>query len=182
MSLETAFKELAQAFDVVRNAIVGLRLTVVEDQPDQGSVALVDWFADFVEDVWGTIQMGVNAVEQGHRAAQVPQDLDTAHRALMGCQRARDLVGHRLSAEPGVLSRLEELRSFGRERDGEWRAWTDETFAALERCRRSLEGVVDPLFVSWQDLAEMLASPLISVRTTSIGQQFTLPHEEGIRT
>lgn len=178
MSLETAFGELAQAFDEVRNAFVGLRLTAVEDQPENGSVALVDWFTDFVEDLRGAVQMGVNAVERGGKAAEVPHDLDTAHRALMECQRIRDLVHHRLSTEPGTQSRLKELWTFGLERTGEWQAWMDEAFAALERCRGGLEGMIDPLFVCWQDLAEDLASPLVSVRTTSIGQQFTLPHEE----
>lgn len=181
MSLETGFGGLAQAFGEVRDAFVGLGLTAVEDQPELGSVALVDWFADFVQDLNGAVQVGVSAVERGGRAARAPRDLGSALRSLMECQRIRDLLRDRLSSEPSVQSRLEELRGLGLDRGGEWLAWIDEAFGALQQCRGSLDGLVDPLLLCWQDLAEELAAPLISVQTTSIGQQFTLPHEEGAR-
>jgi len=170
MSLEAAFEELAQAFEKVRNAFIGLRLAAVEDQPERGSVAIVDWFVDFVEDLRGAVEMGGDAIKRGGRAAQVPHDLGTAHQALMECQRVRDLVVHRLSTEPSAHSQLKELRDFGDGRTDEWWDWTHEVFAGLDRCRATLRGLIEPLLVCWQDLAEDLASPLISIHATGIGQ------------
>jgi hypothetical protein len=58
------------------------------------------------------------------------------------------------------------------ERGGEWRSWCEEALASFDRCRDTVGSLVDPLFATWQLLATELASPVVSVQTTSIGQQF----------
>jgi hypothetical protein len=171
MSLETAFGELAYAFDELRIAFVGLRLTTVEDQPEQGSVALVDWFADFVEDLRGAVEAGVEAVEEGRRAAQHPRDdLKRAHGSLLACQQARDLIRDRLSSQLSPGGQVKDLSDLGLSRGGEWQAWAIEVLDALKRCRQALDRVVDPLFTCWQEIAEALSSPLVSIHATNIGQ------------
>lgn len=170
MALEASFHELAVAFDRLRNAFVGLRLTVVEDQPDEDSVALVDWLSDFVEDLRGDVEMGVEAVGQGRRAARPPKDPEGAHRSLVTCQDIRDLVGSRLSFELSSQGRLRELRSLGLERGGEWGAWAAEVLGSVMRCRQRLNGLVDPLLACWREVAGELAAPLVSVHATGVGQ------------
>ena len=49
----------------------------------------------------------------------------------------------------------------------------------VERCRERLDGVRCALLAAWQELAERGIAGSVSVRTTNIGQQVSMPSEVG---
>jgi hypothetical protein len=82
-------------------------------------------------------------------------------------------IARRFASELVSYERLADLSGLGRERRGEWLAWTGSVKQAIEDCRYPLDQAADALFACWQEIAERAGTSSVSVRTTNVGQHFT---------
>ena len=177
MALETAFKALSNHLRALHEALIGLRTTVVEDKPLRGDVVLVDVFGDAADDLLGWLEEACAAAGEGQQAARHPIDLDRVGRSLTTCQERFNRITHRFSSDLVRYERIAELTRFGRTHGGEWRGWANSVKTGLDWCAQPLYDVGQSLFECWQEIAERVGTTSVSVQTTNIGQQLTIPHE-----
>src|SRR6185295_1440907 len=110
-------------------------------------------------------------------SASVSDSLNHVRRFLKTCQEKLILIAERLTSDLLCYERIAELTSLGRDRGGEWMIWTRNVKTALEACREPLYEVNQAIFACWLELTDRLATATVSVQTTSIGQQITMPHK-----
>lgn len=175
MAIDTAFPELRRRLEQLRDCLDGLRLTVVEDKPLVGDVALIDHRTDVIEDLLSAVREAIRAANRGRRATKPPLKLDVARAALCQCQESVSNLGQRLGADLTSYERMSEIVGLGRHRGGEWRAWASEVTQAIRQCEPSVQAVTQALFTCWRELAEHAATATVSVRATAVGQKVTWP-------
>jgi hypothetical protein len=170
MTLEAAFEDLCTHLHKLREGLLGLRTTVVEDKPLEGDSVLVDVFGDAAEELLGWLDEALGAAGEGRKATMDPIDLARARRALTTCQGRFIRISHQFSSNLVPYERISELTRFGRRRKGEWHAWATGVKEALERCREPLYDVNLALFRCWQEIADRVGLSSVSMQTTAIGQ------------
>jgi hypothetical protein len=175
MAIEIAFRDLGARLRQARESFDGLRLTVAEDRPLQGEVALIDQRSDTIDDVIGLLDDAAKAAARGQRAAKSTARLDATRQALGRCQESFMAVAQRFGADLTSYERVAELATLGRSRGGEWRAWAQSVREALRRCEQPIYDTHQALFACWRDLTERATTPLVSVRATGIGQRIKMP-------
>ena len=182
MALEAAFQDLCARLAALREALSGLRTTVVEDKPLRGDVVLVDVFGDAAEDLLGWLEEALAAASAGQRAVDHSVDLDRARRSLITCQERFSRIAHRFSTDLAPYERVADLTRLGRERGGEWRAWANSVKEAFGWCHQPLFDVNQALFRCWQEIAERATMSSVSIRATNtnVGQRITLPKGEDV--
>src|ERR1700722_11527436 len=72
MALEATFDDLGLRLRAAHEALLELRVTVVEDKPLRGEAALVDDWGDAVEDLAGTARGGGRARGRGAAGRRPP--------------------------------------------------------------------------------------------------------------
>jgi hypothetical protein len=175
MALEKTFQELPAELRRLRDTILGLRLTVVEDKPRRDEVVLVEHQGNAVEDLLGWAEEAVVAAVEAQQAVAHPLNEHRARHALTTCQDRYNRLVQQYWSELASYEQIAELMRFGRSRRGEWQAWTRGVRQALEDCRRPLQDAGQALFRCWQDLAERLGMSSVSIQNTTIGQQISTP-------
>ena len=75
-----------------------------------------------------------------------------------------------------VAERLAEIDDAGSQ-GSDWRDWSAGVVDALEHCREQNAGLVSALFACFEELVERATAGSVSVQTTSIGQQVTVPRD-----
>src|SRR5215469_12499422 len=175
MALIKVFGELYGQARKLRDSLRTLQLTIREDLPPQGSVALVDQFGDAVDDSLGWLDESLAAAAEAQRAVEPPVDIDRARHALTICQEQFHRVEGRFASDLISYEKLRDLTSFGRSRRGEWVGWVKSVRIGLEECRQPMDDISQALLACWQEIAERAAITSISVQTTNVGQQITAP-------
>ena len=175
MALEKTFQELSDRLKRLRDSLLALQLTIREDLPPQGGVALVDQFGDAVDDSLGWLEESLAAAVEAHHAVEHPLDMDKARRALANCQEQFHRVEQRFMSDLISYEKLKDLTGFGRSRRGEWLSWVKSVKEGLEECRQPMDEVSKALLACWQEIAERAGITSVSVQATNIGQQITAP-------
>ncbi len=175
MSLEKTFQELQAELRKLRDTLLGLRLTVVEDKPRSDEVVLVERTGNTVEDLLGWAEEALLAAGEAEQATAYPLDEHRLRKALATCQERYGRLVQQYLSDLAPYEQMAELLRFGRRRSGEWQAWTRSVKQALEDCRQPLHDVSQALFHCWQDLSERLAMSSVSIQNTTIGQQISAP-------
>jgi hypothetical protein len=175
MTITAAFTDLYEHLGTLQELLIGLRTTAVEDKPLQGDDVLVDVFGDAADDMLGLLEEALVAVCRRH------SDLESARRALVTCQEQHNRLTHRFTFDVFSYERLATLMRSSRQRGGEWYAWANSVKQGLERCQQSLYDVNQTLFRCWQEITEQVSMTSLSVQTTNIGQQITLPDQEVVK-
>jgi hypothetical protein len=124
----------------------------------------------------------VSAVRDGLAACAAvprPPDLAGAVQALVRCQGKYNAAAELFETRLASYGRLRRLAKFGREKGGASRDWAAAVRTALGVCRGPLGELSQALFGGWQEVAERVGGAGVSVRTTNIGQQVTVPAEPG---
>jgi hypothetical protein len=154
MALDTAFGDLSLRLEQLHDALVGLRLTLVEDKPLEGAGALVDRLGEVALDLEARLGQCLGQARRGQRAAQYPRDDEAARQALSSCHEGLQEVGRELSSEVASFRRIEELTALGRERGGEWTGWVRILSSAVEQCQSTSHDVDKALYACWREMAE----------------------------
>jgi hypothetical protein len=175
MALEAAFDDLGLRVRAAHEALLELRVTVVEDKPLRGEAALVDGWCDAVEDLVGAAREAVEAAEEVRRAAGPPPDLDLARRSLSTCHERAGRVARAFWSDLASFERIGDLIRLARRRRGEWPAWSDGVRMALERCRAPLREADAALLRCWQEIAERVGMTSVTLHASTIGCQVVTP-------
>jgi hypothetical protein len=154
MALEAAFCDLAARLGALREELIDLRTTVLEDKPLHGDAALVDVLADAIDDVLGWIEEALTDATTGRQAVEDDLNVHRARRALVACQERYLRIMRRWTLDLLSYDHLAELMRFGRRRGREWRAWTESASSALAASHRTIFDVQEALCRCWQELAE----------------------------
>jgi len=173
MALEKTFQELSDGLRKLQDNLLALQLTIREDLPPEGEVALVDQFGDAVDDSLGWLQESLAAAVEAQHAVEHPVDIDRASRALANCQERFHRVEQRFASDLVSYEKLKDLTGFGRSRRGEWLGWVRSVKKGLEQCRQPIDEVSKALLACWQEIAERAGMTSVSVQATNIGQQIT---------
>jgi hypothetical protein len=175
MALERTFQELSDRLRRLQDSLLALQLTIREDLPPQGGVALVDQFGDAVDDSLGWMEESLLAAVEAYHAVEHPLDMDRARRALANCQEQFHRVEQRFASDLISYEKLKDLTSFGRSRRGEWIGWVRSVREGLRECQVPMDEVSKALLACWQEIAERAGLTSVSVQATNIGQQITAP-------
>jgi hypothetical protein len=173
VALEATFRELHSQLKQLQDNLLALRLTVAEDKPLKGEVALVDQFEDSIMDAMGLLEECLNASRSAQKAVGQPLDLDRARRALTTCQERFHRAERRFSDELVSYEKLRDLASVSETRGREWTSWASSVKHGLDECRQPLDAVSKALAACWQEIAERVGTTNISVQATNIGQQIS---------
>lgn len=174
MSIETVFPELNERLTRLREAVVCLRLTVVEDKPIRGDLALIDLRSDAIDEMSGRIEEAIEEASRGQKALRSPQRLDAARQALSQCQQAFNALSRRFRSDLVSYERMAEVIGLARERGREWHAWAVSVQAALRQCEQPLHDVEEALFTGWREISSRTSAPSVTVRSSSIGQRVVM--------
>jgi hypothetical protein len=167
MTLEAVFQDLVVHCRTIYDALLGLRLTVVEDKPLAGDVVLVDAFGDAADELLGCLEEALTAATEGQQAVAYPAEVDRARRALTRCQECFNRLRRRFASDLMSYERIAELMSLGQERQGEWLAWAYSVKEALEQCQQLLNDIDHALFMCWQEIAERVGMASIAAQIHS---------------
>ncbi|HEV2708529.1 MAG TPA: hypothetical protein VGV59_21625 [Pyrinomonadaceae bacterium] len=178
MSLKTEIQGLYAQLQRLHDALMALRVTIIEDRPLEGArVMLLDAFGDATEDAVGWLEEALVSVAPHAQLfkGEGTFDTDGARQTLVFCQEQFNRISHRFMFDLLAYDRIAELMRLGQERRGEWRVWAASVKQSLEGCQQHLYDTNQALFRCWQELAERVGMTSVSVRATNIGQQLTVP-------
>jgi hypothetical protein len=179
VSLRTEFQNLRTQQERLHEVFSDLR-RLLDDHPAEGNkVLLLDSFGDAVEDLLGWLEESTQTcaplLPAETDAKNHEFDANLARRALVVCQDLFNRKMHRFSIDLVSYDKIAQLLQFGRERGGEWQGWAKGIKLELETCQQHLYLMNQVMFRCWVELAEWIGMTSISVQSTSIGQQITLP-------
>jgi hypothetical protein len=158
MAVDSAFEELARRLQALRDALVGLRLAVVEDRPLQGAGALLDRLGEAVLDLEEWLGESLEAALQGRRTLQYPRDLEATREALAVCQERFQRFQRGLSTEVTSFERISDLAALEHGRGREWSGWVKSVRGSIDQCQGASHDVNEALFLSWKEIAGAPAS------------------------
>lgn len=159
MALDTALGDLSLRLERLHDALVGLRLTVVEDKPLQGAGALLDRLGEAVLDLEEWLGGSLEAAALGRRAAQYPRDLEVSLDALATCHERFQHFQRELSTEITSFERIGDLASLAQGRGREWTSWVASVRGSIDQCQGATHDVGDALFQCWREIAERAGAP-----------------------
>ena len=158
MTLEAAFRDLRLHCHHLHEAVLGLRLAIVEDKPLAGDVVLVDELSDAADDVLGWLEEARGAVTAGQQAAGAAYTVERTRQALITCHAQVNRAQHHFATDLATYERVAALLHLGNERGGEWLAWAQSVHEALERCQQPLHDVQQTLLLCWQEMVERMGT------------------------
>ncbi|MFZ4656175.1 MAG: hypothetical protein ACOYNY_04140 [Caldilineaceae bacterium] len=154
MTLEATLGELNVQLYRLREALVNLHTTSVEDKPIHDDVVLVEIVGNATEDLLGWLDGAIAALADAHRYHNYGGTLRRSWQALGQCQICYNRLHQRFATDLAGYQRLTELIRCGRQRGGEWRAWAASVKAAIEECQSLIFALNETLCDCWQTLAE----------------------------
>lgn len=180
MSLRTEFQGLCAQLESLDETLSRLR-TAIDDHPRTNAAPhLLDAIGDAVEDTRGWLEEALalasplTAPQEQGRAAN-GFDVNRARQVLVFCQEQFNRIMSRFTFDLVSYDRVAQLVRLGRERRGEWQTWAELVKQELEGCQQQLYDTNQALFRCWLEIAERVGMTSVSVHTTTIGQQVTVP-------
>jgi len=169
--LPEVLQEYCEHLLTLRQGLQQARITVVEDQPAEGSVILVDRYSDAVDDVLGCLEEALANAQDAKRAALAADSPDRIRQALSASHCTWLRLSRHYAQELIDYERLTELTRFTRKNGREWASWLEAVRSAVEQHTEIMSSIDRVLLRSWEEMTEHAGRSSISVRTTSIGQQ-----------
>lgn len=169
--VERALQELWSRLHDLREAVLGLRLTVVEDRPALDGTVFTDRLADSADELAGGLEEALGAVRA---ALTQPDDVRRARGALRVAHERVTATAGAFWEALGPADRRLELVRVGRRGGPEWRAWAEQVLDAAGRCPAPLAAAHVALREAWDEVVGHALAPAVSVHATAIGQQVEL--------
>jgi hypothetical protein len=182
VALESTFRELQFHFHALRDSLEALTTTAEEDRPTRDDVVVTARLTDALLAARGLLEEACEAARDAAAGVAYPFSAERARRALTTCQERFHRFAHHFSLEIASYERIDDVRSVGQERGGDWLKWADVVKQAVEQCSAQAEEVRNAVFLCWQELAERIGASAVSVENTTIGQQITMRNRCGDRT
>ena len=176
MALEATFRDLTVCLHHLHDALNALQVTL-GDKPEDDESALADGVETVVLDLMGTLHEARRAALNARKAVGHPVDLDRARRGLTSCQDRFHRIEQLFATDMLAYEKLKELARLGKERRA-WLPWSSTVKRGIEQCQPPLEQSSAALAACWQELAERLGTMNISVQSTNVGQQITMPRSQ----
>jgi hypothetical protein len=164
--MEPAFEHLWTRVHGLRDAVMAMQLTVVEDRPPDSDVVPVQALGDAVGDLLAAVHDLLEAASDGLGAVQARGETRTVRDSLVRAQEAANLASRLLAEEVGDRARLGDLDGLARSRRRAWGPWMGGVTEAIDRCRPPLWEVQEALLTCWSELTDRLTDPL-APRATS---------------
>jgi hypothetical protein len=160
MSMESTFEDLWTRVHELRDAVVAMQLTVVEDRPRDSDVVPVQALGNAVGDLLGAVQEALEAASDGLGAVRTRGDPRAVRGALLQAQAATNTAGRLLAEEVGDRARLGDLDALAGSRRRAWGPWMAGVTEAIDRCGPPLWDVQQGLQNCWSELTDHLTEPL----------------------
>jgi hypothetical protein len=171
VALERVFGDLPIQLRKLSDALREVRLTLCEDRPTGGNIALLDDFEYALEDCLGWLDEAATSAGDACQGVTYPLNLDRARWALTVCQKRFDQAEERFLSGLVSPDRLQDLMVLADERRGEWGGWVSSLKRGLEPCRDSLKQTSKALLACLQEIAERVGTTTVSIQNTNIGRQ-----------
>jgi hypothetical protein len=176
MTLEGMFMDLATKWErLVEELEHGLLWSVMETKPDEEH-ALATHYVDAATDLIAAARLGLAACQT---AADGNTSLGQSGKSLLCCQQQYNSVVELFDSTMASYARIRKIKRFGSEKRNAWRDWAAQVCKAVERCRQPIDDLNRAIFNCWQEVADRVGTSSVSVQTTNIGQQITVPQTEG---
>jgi len=171
VALEATFEDLTGQLQLLRDAIQALRLTAVEDRPEDEAVMLVQQIGDSADELLGRVLGAFSHAERARHAVGPLLDLNGARRSLTASQ--EQFIEFEATLFEDFLSyeQVGALLSLAQERGRAWVPWVESVRRGVEGCRSAAGAVGGAYFHCWQEIAERVGTNSVSMQTTTIGQQ-----------
>jgi hypothetical protein len=183
VSLRTEFQGLCAQLESLGETLSRLRMAV-DDHPQTGATPrLLESIGDSVEDAHGWLEEALalaSAAADGDERERASGgfDVNRARQALVFCQEQFNRIMSRFTFDLVSYDRVAQLVRLGQERRGEWQTWAVLVKQELEGCQQHLYDTTQALFRCWLEIAERVGMTSVSVHTTTIGQQVTVPQNQ----
>jgi len=169
MTIEATFNGLISRFSTLREAIEGLRLTVVEDRPSGDDVLLFERMSNLIDDLNGWLEEGRAGALRAFKAVTHPLNGQHAIQALAATHERLLQLEYHFFLKLTAYSLLDDLTRLSKSRGREWRAWNASVTDALDETSHRINELDRALLAAWQELAERIGTSGLSVQTTNIG-------------
>lgn len=160
MAMDAALEQLWRCTHELRDAVVAMQLTVVEDRPYGSDVVPVHALGDAVGDLLATVQETLEATSDGLRAVGDRSGPVAVRDALLRAQQAANKAGRLLADEVADRARLGDLDALASSRGRAWGPWMAGVDEAIDRCRPPLRDIQEGLLHCWSELTDRLTEPL----------------------
>jgi hypothetical protein len=170
MALEPAFEHLWTRVHGLREAVVAMQFTVVEDRPRNSDVVPVQSLGDVVGDLLAEVQETLEATSYGLCAVRARNQPGAVRCSLVRAHRSANQAGWRLADGVADRARLEDLDDLARRRGPAWGSWLAGVVDAIERCRPPLRDVQESLLVCWSELTDRVPGLLEPPATDTTDQ------------
>ncbi|MEA2443421.1 MAG: hypothetical protein QOJ12_713 [Thermoleophilales bacterium] len=169
MTTARAAEELWDALCALREPLVALNVTVWEDRPRNDEVMLADSLGDTVVEACGWLEGAIGAVREARDNAG---DAAALSDSLVDCGEQFDRLERTFWSGLASYERLAEVDALGGERSA-WRGWSRGVCSSVADCGAVLHQARAALFGCWRELAGEFGRSLVTVNTTSVGQQIS---------
>ena len=173
MALEATFRDLTVCLHHLHDALNALQVTL-GDKPEDDESALADGVETVVLDLMGHIARGAKSGAERAQGGGSSGGSGPTRRALTSCQDRFHRIEQQFATDLLAYAKLKELARLGKERRA-WLPWSTTVKRGIEQCQPPLEQSSAALAACWQELAERLGTMNISVQSTNVGQQITMP-------
>jgi hypothetical protein len=187
MGIESAFETMQRRLEDLKGELSELRVNAEdfypiaqhrmrrgELRPEEAPPPVVA-LADAAADLEGDVEEALKAAREAVLAVRQPRDLTEAQRATCAIQRGLDRVLRRQLVEVAAYDPLHTLVQMGDELGDSWPKWAELVRSVVSKCIEHLVEAFHALAECWQELADKLASNLVSIQSTNIGQQIKGP-------
>jgi hypothetical protein len=178
MNLEMAFDRVGAQLAKVQDAVSALQVTVAEDKPRRGEVALVDRLENVVMELLGALEGARTYVAQAGKSCGRSGSPEETRLALRNAHQLVNAFIETFATELATHDSVAALLQMGRERGREWADWAAVVKTAIEQCAIQIGAMQAGILDCWSELGERLARQSVSVQSTNIGQQITLREDQ----
>jgi hypothetical protein len=171
MTVVHAFEELWDCLCGLREPLIALSVTVHEDRPADGDLMLADSLGDSVLEACGWLEGALGALRPARGAAGDPPLLRDA---LVAFGADFERLERTFWTQLAAYDRLAAVAALARERT-EWRGWASGVRRGIDECASALHEARPAQLACWRELTTAPARSLLTINTTTIGQQLATP-------
>jgi hypothetical protein len=157
MTVAADVRALWCALHDLRDAVLPVRMLVVEDWPEDVAPRPVLAIADGLDSVFGRLQQAVDELSAAIDADGGTRSREHVVAALGRCNATVVTLGQEWTEQVSNYSRLAQLVVAARERG--LRAWALSVVDSVDACERARDLVLASLLACWQGLAEQAGLP-----------------------